>query len=70
MGVIEMGIIKDEAAQTSAEFVLLFGGIIVIVLIAMIVYRNYVNDMGDELTNGSEVHDIDNSLQEINESFN
>ena len=65
-----MGIIKDEAAQTSAEFVLLFGGIIVIVLIAMIVYRNYVNDMGDELTNGSEVHDIDNSLQEINESFN
>jgi uncharacterized protein (UPF0333 family) len=70
MGVIDMGIMEDETAQTSAEFVLLFGGIIVIVLIAMIVYRNYVHDMGDELTNGSEVQDIDNSLQEINQSFN
>lgn len=65
-----MGVIEDEAAQTSAEFVLIFGGIIVIVLIALIVYRNYVNGLGDELANGSEIQSVDDNLQAINQSLN
>lgn len=65
-----MGIIEDEAAQTAAEFVLIFGGILVIVIIALIVYRNYVNDMGDELVNGSEVQSVENNLQDINSNLN
>ena len=46
MGMIDMGIIEDEAAQTAAEYVLIFGGIIVIVLVAIIIYRNYVRWSG------------------------
>jgi len=65
-----MGIIEDEAAQTAAEYLLLFGGIIVIVLVAIIVYRNYVRDMGASLSNGSEVQSVENNLQDINETLN
>ncbi|HHT19100.1 MAG: class III signal peptide-containing protein [Euryarchaeota archaeon] len=64
-----MGIIEDEAAQTAAEFVLIFGGILVIVIIALIVYQKYINDMGDELVNGSEVQTVQNELQKINSTF-
>jgi len=69
MGVINMGIIEDEAAQTAAEFVLIFGGILVIVIIALIVYRNYINDMGEELVNGSEVQTVEKELQKIDSTF-
>ena len=45
-----MDIINDEAAQTSAELVLLFGGIIVIAIVAAIFYRNYLNGLGSNIT--------------------
>jgi Flp pilus assembly pilin Flp len=35
--------IEDESGQGAAEYILLFGGIIVIVLAAFSIYRNYVN---------------------------
>lgn len=60
-----MGIIEDEAAQTAAEYLLIFGGVIVIVLIAIIVYRNYTNSLGKDLANGSEIQSVENSLQDI-----
>lgn len=69
MKVIKMGFIEDEAAQSSAEYLLIFGGIIVIVLIAIIVYRNYTAGLGKELVNGSEIHTVENSLQDIISSF-
>ncbi|MCC7559944.1 MAG: class III signal peptide-containing protein [Methanobacterium sp.] len=61
---------KDEAAQTAAEFVLLFGGIIVIVLVAIISYQNYVKGLGGELINGSEIQSVENNLQDINQKLN
>jgi hypothetical protein len=64
------GILADESAQTAAEYILIFGGIIVIVLVAIIVYRNYVRDMGAELTNGSEMSSVNGNLTEINNSLN
>jgi len=65
-----MGIIKDEAAQTAAEFLLLFGGIMVIVIVALIVYRNYVEDMTTDINNSSEVKNITDQLDDINSALN
>jgi hypothetical protein len=70
MGVIDMGIMEDETAQTSAEFVLIFGGIMVLVIIALIVYQNYVQDMGAQLNNSSDLQNISDQLQEINSALN
>ena len=64
-----MGIMEDETAQTSAEFVLIFGGIMVLVIIALIVYQNYVQDMGAELNNSSDLQNISDQLQEINSAL-
>lgn len=38
-----MVFIEDEAGQGAAEYILLFGGIIVIVIAAFFIYRNYIN---------------------------
>lgn len=65
-----MGIIEDEAAQTAAEFLLLFGGIMVIVIVAIIVYRNYVEDMTTDINNSSEVKNITDQLDDINSALN
>jgi uncharacterized protein (UPF0333 family) len=49
MGGILMKIREDEKAQTSAEMILLFGGIIVIAIVALIVYKNYTNGLGSNM---------------------
>jgi len=70
MKMIDMGIIEDEAAQTAAEYLMIFGGIIVIVLVAVISYQNYVRGLGGNLTNGSEIQSVENNLQDINQTLN
>ncbi|EKF85796.1 class III signal peptide-containing protein [Methanobacterium formicicum] len=67
---IEIGIVKDEAAQTSAEYVLILGGIIVIALVAIIVYKNYVSGVGSSLNGGSEMNSINGNLTQINKTLN
>ncbi|AUB56966.1 MAG: class III signal peptide-containing protein [Methanobacterium sp.] len=37
-----MGFLKDESGQGAAEYILLFGGIIVIAIAALLVYRSYI----------------------------
>ena len=70
MKIIEMGIVKDEAAQSSAEYVLILGGIIVIALVALIVYKNYVSGVGSNITNGSEMNSVNGNLTQINKTLN
>ncbi|MDY9924454.1 class III signal peptide-containing protein [Methanobacterium sp.] len=70
MKMIDMGIMEDEAAQTAAEYLMIFGGIIVIVLVAVISYQNYVRGLGGNLTNGSEIQSVENNLQDINQTLN
>jgi hypothetical protein len=36
-----MGIMKDEEGQGAAEYILLFGGVIVIAIAALLIYRAY-----------------------------
>jgi hypothetical protein len=38
-----MKFIKDEGGQGAAEYILLFGGVIVITIAALIIYRDYIN---------------------------
>ena len=70
MRMIDRVIRNDEAAQTAAEYLMIFGGIIVIVLVAVISYQNYVKGLGGNITNGSEVQSIENNLQDINNTLN
>ena len=58
----------DNNAQASAEFILLFGGIMVVVLLVVYMYRNYVSDLSGELKS-NEVNEFSNKLDEISEFF-
>jgi hypothetical protein len=64
-----MGILKEENAQGAAEFIFIFGGIIVIVIIAAIFYKNYLNGAGNEI-NKTDVLSINTSLQGLLNKFN
>jgi hypothetical protein len=37
-----MELIKDERGQGAAEYILLFGGVIVVAIAALVIYRNYI----------------------------
>ena len=58
----------DNSAQASAELILLFGGIMVVVLLAIYMYKNYIQDLGSEIKS-EEVSRLNNELQEISELF-
>lgn len=47
----------DNKGQTSAEFILLIGGIIVVVLLTLMFYRNKVDLLLDDVT--KKVHSLD-----------
>ena len=39
-----MDFVKDEAGQGAAEYILLFGGVIVIAIAALLIYRAYFSE--------------------------
>jgi len=57
-----MNIFDDESAQTSAELVLLFGGVIAIVVVAAFFYKNYLSGLGGNITA--------NDLKTVTDSIN
>ena len=62
-----MVIMEDERAQTSAEMILLFGGIIVIAIVALIVYQNYTKGLATNMN--STVNDTTNSINNLTTKF-
>lgn len=58
----------DDKAQASAEFILLFGGIIVVVLLAIYMYNNYLNDLSGEIAS-KEVNDFNRILTDMENYF-
>ncbi len=58
----------DNNAQASAEFILLFGGIMVVVLLAIYLYKRYVSDLSGEIQS-REVAEFKNKLGEISDLF-
>lgn len=58
----------DESAQTSAEFILLFGGIFVVVLLVIYMYNSYMNDLGGEIQS-KEVGEFNSQLANLGRYF-
>ena len=58
----------DNNGQASAEFILLFGGIMVVVLLAIYMYKNYIKDLGGEIKS-SEVNKFNNEIRNIENYF-
>lgn len=58
----------DDAGQASAEFILLFGGIIVVVLLAIHMYNNYMSDLSGEISS-REVSQFNNQLNGLGKYF-
>lgn len=58
----------DNKGQASAEFILLFGGIMVVVLLAIYMYRNYMNDLSGEIQS-KEVNQFNGQLKSLEKYF-
>lgn len=56
-----MDIVSDEAAQTSAEMILIFGGVIAIVVIAAFYYNTYLKNLGGNITS-NDLKSVTNSI--------
>lgn len=58
----------DSSGQTSAEFILLFGGIMVVVLLVIYMYNNYISDLSGEIAS-KEVKEFNNQLNNLEQYF-
>lgn len=58
----------DSKGQASAEFILLFGGIMVVVLLVVYMYNNYIGDLSDEIAS-NEVKIFNSELNSLENYF-
>ncbi|WP_405276931.1 class III signal peptide-containing protein [Methanobrevibacter sp.] len=58
----------DSKGQASAEFILLFGGIMVVVLLVVYMYNNYIGDLSDEIAS-NEVKIFNSELNSLGNYF-
>lgn len=58
----------EDRAQASVEYILLFGGIIVVVLLAIYMYNNYVSDLSGEITS-KEVKEFNSEINNLGKYF-
>lgn len=65
---LKMQLIKDNKGQGSAELILIFGGIIVVAIIAAIYYKSYIAGLGSEINN-NDVQNVTNSLDGLKNKF-
>ena len=59
---------KDNRCQGSVELILIVGGIIVIILLVVALYKSYVIELVDELNSG-DVEALNGSFSEISSKF-
>jgi len=57
-----MDILKDEGGQGAAEYILLFGGVIVIAVAALLIYNQYFNSKTG-LTASTDISSVRSSVQ-------
>lgn len=55
-----MEFLKDEGGQGAAEYILLFGGVIVIAIAALLIYRQYFK--GTDLNSVSDISNARSSV--------
>jgi uncharacterized protein (UPF0333 family) len=61
MEVEKMDFVKDEGGQGAAEYILLFGGVIVIAIAALLIYRAYFSN-NSSLNAASDVNNVRNNV--------
>ncbi len=61
-------LINDENGQGSAELILIVGGIIVIVLVVVSMYKSYLSDLGTEI-GSNEMNSLNSSFSDIASRF-
>lgn len=61
-----MNIIKDERGQGAAEYILLFGGVIVMAIAALLIYQAYF-ETGAGINSETDLSSVRAS---VNQSFN
>ncbi|MBO7718966.1 MAG: class III signal peptide-containing protein [Methanosphaera sp.] len=57
---------NDNKAQVSAEFILLMAGLMIIVLFAMHIYQQYLNDFTEQI-NDTELNELIDKIDELND---
>lgn len=57
-----MNFLKDECGQGAAEYILLFGGVIVIAVAALLIYRAYFSS-NSNLNAAQDISSIRGSIQ-------
>ena len=58
----------DDRGQASAEFILLFGGILVVVLLAIHMYNSYMKDLSGEIAS-REINQFNSQLNGLGKYF-
>ena len=56
-----MKFLKDEGGQGAAEYILLFGGVIVIAIVALWIYRNYFTGQPG-MSAGNDIQNVRTNL--------
>lgn len=59
---ISKTIIKENSGQGAAEYILLFGGVIVIALLALTIYRTYMRTSDTSLKAKDDIIDVRNTI--------
>lgn len=52
----------DNSGQGAAEYILLFGGVIVIAIFALLIYRHYMTKSEVTITAGDDIQDVRTSV--------
>ena len=61
-------IVMDNNAQGSVELILIIGGIIVIILLVVSMYKSYLVDLGSEI-DSNELNSLNSSFSDIASKF-
>jgi hypothetical protein len=61
-------VLEDESGQTSAELLLVIGGMIVIAIFMLLMYKNYVTGLGNEVNN-TDAKDLSNKINGLKNDF-
>ena len=65
---ITNGFIQDNKGQGAVELILIIGGIIVIILLVVSMYKSYLVDLGNEI-DSNEINTLNSSFSDIASKF-
>ena len=66
MGGVIIKLIVDEKGQGAAEYILLFGGVIVIAIFALTIYKSYMQTSDSNLKVKDDISEVRTTVRENN----